>query len=193
MLAMVAVVLASMTEASAADRHVGAGQSYSTVQAAVDASNNGDTVIVHTGTYNERVVIDDAAITQLTLRAYGSDVVTVAGPSNAAETILANTLNLRLKKIKVVAPNNTVLNPRAIRFVSDTGLAFQTFTLSVCDSTVQDHWYRTTVGIGCAPGLNDTLRLRGDGVTFTALYSQVQSTCMAGPGWDDEPGVCSGW
>lgn len=38
-------------------RHVGSGQTYSTIQNAIDASNDGDEIAIHDGTYNERISI----------------------------------------------------------------------------------------------------------------------------------------
>ena len=38
---------------SAADLHVGSGQTYTTIASAITASSNGDTVYIHEGTYNE--------------------------------------------------------------------------------------------------------------------------------------------
>ena len=37
--------------------HVGAGQEFTTIQAALNASTNNDMVVVHTGTYNENVIV----------------------------------------------------------------------------------------------------------------------------------------
>ena len=49
--------------ASAAELHVGPGQTYSTIQSAVNAASAGDTIIVHDGTYNENVDVDVAHLT----------------------------------------------------------------------------------------------------------------------------------
>jgi parallel beta-helix repeat protein len=42
---------------TAATLHVGAGQTYATIQAAADASSNGDSIVVHNGTYVENVTV----------------------------------------------------------------------------------------------------------------------------------------
>ena len=59
--------------ASATELHVGFGQAHSTIQSAVDAASEGDTIIVHAGSYTENVNINE----QLTLQGEDADVVTV--------------------------------------------------------------------------------------------------------------------
>jgi len=65
--------------ASAAELHVGSGQTFSTIQSAVDAASEGDTIIVHAGSYTENVNINK----RLTLQGEGADVVTVTTASIA--------------------------------------------------------------------------------------------------------------
>ena len=58
---------------SAAELHVGSGQTYSTIRGAVDVAGDGDVIIVHAGSYTEHVGVDK----RLTLIGEGADVVTV--------------------------------------------------------------------------------------------------------------------
>ncbi len=59
-----------------ADLHVGSGQTYSTVQEAVDASSSGDVIIIHAGTYREGVNIN---VENLTIQPNGTDEVIMNG------------------------------------------------------------------------------------------------------------------
>jgi len=47
----------------AAILHVGSGQAYSTIQAAVDAASSGDTIKVHPGTYDDPVTVTKSGLT----------------------------------------------------------------------------------------------------------------------------------
>ena len=58
--------------ASAAELHVGPGQTYSTIQSAYDAASNGDVIILYAGDYTENVDVNK----RLTLLGEGADVVT---------------------------------------------------------------------------------------------------------------------
>ena len=62
--------------ANAAKWHVGPGQTYATVQAAVDTASSGDVIIIHAGTYREEVNID---VDGLTIQPNGSDEVIMNG------------------------------------------------------------------------------------------------------------------
>jgi len=70
------LALSIIASGYAAERHVGSGQTYSTIQEAVDASSPGDIIIVHEGVYREQVVID---VEGITIQAFEGDSVTVSG------------------------------------------------------------------------------------------------------------------
>ncbi len=59
-----------------ADLHVGSGQTYATIQEAVNNASSDDVIIIHQGVYREQVEID---VEGLTFQPNGTDTVTVSG------------------------------------------------------------------------------------------------------------------
>jgi len=59
----VAAALLLAASAYAAERHVGAGQPYTSIQSAIDDSAPGDTVTVHAGTYTEPQIVINRSVT----------------------------------------------------------------------------------------------------------------------------------
>ncbi len=58
----ICVILLNIGFASAATLNVGQGQTYTTIQSAVDAANTGDVISVNEGTYSENLVIKENGI-----------------------------------------------------------------------------------------------------------------------------------
>ncbi|MBW2457601.1 MAG: right-handed parallel beta-helix repeat-containing protein [Deltaproteobacteria bacterium] len=71
----------SVPSAQAADLHVGSGQTYTTVQAAVSAATAGDVILVHAGSYQEDVDItaDGTDSARITLQPAGDGDATITG------------------------------------------------------------------------------------------------------------------
>src|SRR4030066_2147947 len=95
------------------------GCAYSSIQDAIKASSNGDTILVKSGTYIENVKVNK----QLTLRGIGNPVVD-AGGSGSAITLAANGITLEGFKatgsgndqeagIRVTSFNNTLTGNKA--------------------------------------------------------------------------------
>ncbi len=179
--------------ANAADLHVGQGQAYATIQAAVDAANDDDTVVVRGGIYAEQVVVDDVSLTSLTIKAYGQDSVTIRPPDTVVNAIIANTVNLRLKNLTIEAPNHLVPAQRAVAFVSETGSLAERFTVGLCNVTLKGDDILGGAGVACMVGQNDTLQVRGEQISFQSLSTNVTTTCVKDPDWDRDDRFCSGW
>ncbi|PWB55888.1 MAG: hypothetical protein C3F06_01855 [Candidatus Methanoperedenaceae archaeon] len=100
------------------------GCEYSTIQKAINASSNGDTILVHSGTYFENVKVNK----KLTLRGIGNPVVDTGG-SGSAITLSANGITLEgftatggygnfypnfpEAGIKITSSNNTLIGNNA--------------------------------------------------------------------------------
>jgi parallel beta-helix repeat protein len=78
---------------SAADLYVGLGQTYSTIQSAVNATNPGDTIIVHdTGTFPDYEENVDVGVNHLTIKEADGNNVTVKA-ANASDHVFNVTAN----------------------------------------------------------------------------------------------------
>lgn len=124
MTALIPLLLASMSgTAAAANRTVGAGASYdhSTIQAAINASSNGDRVIIASGTWSEAL---DTKGRNLTLTAASGATVTIQAPSSTALTIT----------------RGETVTVTDLRFAnSDQGIEVRGSTLFLTDSTVTNN------------------------------------------------------
>jgi parallel beta-helix repeat protein len=74
-------------QAQAAELHVGAGQTYSTIQDAIDNAEDGDTIIVHPGTYNECVDVP-SGLDDLTIQSTGGAGVTTIDGSGGSDNVV---------------------------------------------------------------------------------------------------------
>ncbi|MEF8880193.1 MAG: right-handed parallel beta-helix repeat-containing protein, partial [Candidatus Thermoplasmatota archaeon] len=76
--------------------HVGTGQTYSTIQEAINAANTSDTVYVHTGTYSENIVINKS----ITLKGESNQDTIIQGSGGKTIQITANNVEIKNLKIK---------------------------------------------------------------------------------------------
>lgn len=83
------ILVAFSATASAAIINVGPGETYTAIQAAIDAASSGDTIIVAAGLYEEEIKIMDKSLTLLGAQA---DVPIVDGERAGEESIISGTL-----------------------------------------------------------------------------------------------------
>jgi hypothetical protein len=177
--------------ASAAELHVGDNETYATIQEAVDAAVDGDAIVVHAGTYEEQVVVDAWGLDHLVIEAYASDVVTIDTPDELGASVVAHTVNLKLKGLTIEAADNQA--PHAIDVISDTGPGEQVFQLTLCDVSLDDHDTTGGIAIACNPDPGDVLNVRGYDVTITDFATSVGGACGYSNGWDFDNYICMGW
>ena len=87
-LAVTLVLLGFVASSSAAILEVGPGKPYTTIQAAIDAANATDTIIVHEGTYPENVLVNKS----LTL--HNGSLPVIDGMGGTAITITAENVTI---------------------------------------------------------------------------------------------------
>ena len=89
------------------------GNPYCTIQAAIDAANDGDTINVAAGTYNERVIINKP----LTLQGENRDTTIIDGTGMTAEGIPA------------YGNNGILISPGSAYHTQDVGITISGFTV----------------------------------------------------------------
>jgi hypothetical protein len=106
----------------AADRHVGSGQTYSTIQSAVTASSCGDTIYIHAGTYNESLDIQKScsSSTPIIITPYSTDVVTINPASGGDVRVRSNYVYLQGKNQMTLNGPGTLREYGVVQFGSST-------------------------------------------------------------------------
>lgn len=89
-------VLYTVENAKGDTIHVGSGQTYSTIQTAINDANESDTIYVHSGTYLEMIIIDKT----LTLIGEGSSSTTISGSNDHTIKVTTNNVNISGFKIQ---------------------------------------------------------------------------------------------
>ncbi len=83
-------------QASGSTLHVGSGQTYNNIQDAIDAASNDDTIYVHSGTYNENIVVDKQ------IKLNGEDETsTIIEGEGTDHTITVNVSNVEISSFTI--------------------------------------------------------------------------------------------
>src|SRR5262249_19162423 len=154
----------------------GPGSDFTTIQAAVDAASNGDTILVAAGTYNENVVIHGK---QITIDGAGD---TLAGTVVTGQFTIDSTLNaaLTLKDMLVDATGQ-----QYGVFASANSTAFQgSITLNgmAIENAQTDGFAYVRAGNGSTPTLTDTV---GSISILHSQFSNNATTNFGGGGRGD--------
>jgi len=83
-------LLVEICNASASTLHVGSGQTYSTIQAAINDANESDIIYVHSGTYTETIIIDKT----ITLTGEGKGITFIQGNNDNTIKIASNDVSI---------------------------------------------------------------------------------------------------
>lgn len=116
-------LLFSSTYVLAVDRHVGSGQTYTTIQSAITAASCGDTIYIHSGTYNESLDVDGkncSSSTPLIMTPYSTDSVTINPTSGGDVRIRSNYIYLHGKNQMTINGPSSLREYGVIQFGSST-------------------------------------------------------------------------
>ncbi|KYK21196.1 hypothetical protein AYK21_05165 [Thermoplasmatales archaeon SG8-52-2] len=76
--------------------HVGSGQTYTTIQSAINNANESDTIYIHSGTYSETIIVNKT----LTISGEGSSSTTISGSGDHTIKVTANNVVISGLKIQ---------------------------------------------------------------------------------------------
>src|SRR4030067_3016224 len=182
---MLALLLAGNANAATITVNASGGGDYLKIQKAINASSNGDTILVYSGIYHENVNITK----QLTLRGIGNPVVD-AGGSGSAITLSANGITLEGFKatgsgndqeagIRVTSFNNTLTGNKASKNYNGIYLDMSCNNTLTGNNALNNNYgislYESSVkyGIYLSSSSNNTIRGNIDGISLSSSSSNT--------------------
>jgi len=156
---------------------VGVGQAYTTIQSAINAASEGDTVLVYAGTYNEAIDITKANLTVKSISGAGSTFLTGVAATGETVRFTANGVTLGGVGAGFTINNQNTADGRAIAPTGTTGGAIVGNTIVNAlrgiqgqfygdpqDLTITDNTFSSSVSYGIASvGTRSTRRSRASG------------------------------
>jgi len=168
LVALLAPTVANATT-SATTRNVGPGQTYTTIQAAVNDAGEGDTIHIFASTYPENVTITSK--TNLTIEGVGD--TTIVQPASGIGFTIASSNGLTIKSLKIHT-TGTSAHGIWVGGTASTGLTVQDNTIIVDgyssgvyggdSSAVHSGWLIGGVGHGNTITMNPGTGVTGDGM-----------------------------
>ena len=136
---------------SGEELHVGSGQTYSSIQDAINDANESDTIVVHSGTYNENIIVNKT----LTIEGVdGKSVTTINGNDALKQTVqitgdnvqlygftIKNTIGVSQQKacIFVDGAIGCIIRDNTIKNGQDGIDVISSSSTSIYDNTVEDN------------------------------------------------------
>ncbi len=131
--------LVTAVPAAGATLEVGAGKTYTTIQAAIDAASMGDTITVDAGTYVESLTVDEE------VSIIGAGPTTIIDPVSDADGITITANNVVIRDLKV-STENTVdpVSNIAISIKGTDGVEINTVTVLTTGDSAMGIWMGVT-------------------------------------------------
>jgi hypothetical protein len=142
------ILLQLASAARAATLNVGPGQTYTTIQSAINAANTGDTVLVAPGTYYENIDFKGKAITVTS--SGGASVTTIDGGG------LAPTVTFQSEELRTAVLSNLTIthgglsNPGSSQFVG-AGISISNSAPTILNNIVTQNYCQNIEAYSSAP------------------------------------------
>ena len=176
-----ALSLLAPVAAHGADLSVGQGQTYTTVQAAVNAAADGDTIVILGGTYVGAVNVP-SRFSHLSIKAYGTDDVTIRAGQNDFAALAANSTHLRIKGIRLEASEGQ--GRRVIDLVNSTHQATGYFSAFICDSELVGNTSTSDIGVRAVNSAGAGMSVTFYSETLTGLNAAASGPLTSI--WEDD-------